>query len=272
MWLTRKLPMPESGVSHTRLLSLGVVLLLLVGYAVEIVLIGVAFFPGVFLCHLLWMHTTAVSSWARILWICVAGVAAYFLYGVTLMLLVGLLRSLLRLNLQEEAYPLLSVGAAKWAVTIALKSPVSITFLGFLLLTPFVASFYRLMGAKIGRDVQINSKSCADPSLLEIGDQSVIGGHATILGHLFEGGRLILKRVRIGKRVVVGLNAIILPGADVGDGAVIAAGAVVPKDTRIAPGSVYLGVPGKQQRPLRSAKPRTSPGSPPCPDTVESWR
>ncbi len=264
--------MPRSVARQTRLLSIGLAALALIGYAGEIPLLGAAIFPGAWLCHLLWVHTAAAPMWARILWVCMAGSASYFLYGVILILLVGLLRGLLRLNLREGAYPLVSLDAIKWAISTALKSPVSITFLSVLLLTPFAALFYRLMGAKIGREVQINSKSCADPSLLEIGDRSVIGGHATIVGHLFEEGRLILKRVRIGQRVVVGLNAIILPGVDVGDGAVIAAGAVVPKDTRIAPGSVYLGAPSEPRRPSRSAGSRARPLCAPCPDTVESWR
>ena len=251
--------MPRPTVSQTRLLGVGLASLALMGCAADSVLIGAAVFPGAWLCQLLWVHTATAPGWARLLWVCMAGAASYFLYGVILILLVGLLRRLLRLDLREGAYPLLSLEAVKWAMSTALKSPVSITFLSVLLLTPFAAVFYRVMGARIGRGVQINSTSCADPSLLEIGDHAVIGGHATIVGHLFEEGRLILKRVRIGQRVVVGLNAIILPGADVGDGATIAAGAVVPKDTRIAPGSVYLGVslrwPGRATASRLAARP-----------------
>jgi acetyltransferase-like isoleucine patch superfamily enzyme len=264
--------MPRPTVTQTRLLSVGLASLALIGYAAETVLLGVAIFPGVWLCHWLWALTTAAPMWARILWISMAGAAAYFLYGVVLILLVGLLHSVLRLNLREGAYPLISLQAIKWAMSTALKSPVSITFLNVLLLTPFAAIFYRLMGAKIGRGVQINAKSCADPSLLEIGDQSVIGGHATIVGHLFEEGRLILKRVRIGKRVVVGLNAIILPGAEIGDGASIAAGAVVPKDTRIAPRSVYLGATVDGHDTPKHPGSRHGHSSVPPPEGIESWR
>jgi acetyltransferase-like isoleucine patch superfamily enzyme len=253
-------------------LSLGLGSLALLGYAAEVALVGVAVFPGVFLCHLLWLHTAGAPLWARILWASMAAVAAYFLYGALLILLAGLLQRLLRLNLREGAHPLLSLEAAKWAVSIALKSPVSITFLNVLLLTPFAAVFYRLMGAKIGRGVQINTKSCADPSLLEIGDQSVIGGHATIVGHVFEEGRLLLKRVRIGKGVVVGINAVILPGADVGDGAMIGAGAVVPKDARVAPGSVYRGAAAAGHEAPRVPVLQEHGAVVPPPDGVESWR
>ena len=143
--------------------------------------------------------------------------------------------------MKEAEYPIASLGAAKWFLINALQTLVSITFTDCILLTPFASLFYRLMGAKLGRNVQINSKFCADISLLEIGDGSVIGGHATVIGHSFERDKLILKNVRIGRHVVVGLNAVILPGVEIGDGAIIAAGAVVPKNTRIASKAVYLG-------------------------------
>ncbi|MBI3996175.1 MAG: hypothetical protein HY352_00805 [Candidatus Omnitrophica bacterium] len=177
------------------------------------------------------------------LWLCVAAAAGLFIYGFTLMGMMGLLRILLRVRVSEGEFPLLSLGAAKWGLSMALKSPVSHTFMNIIVLTPFMVFFLRLMGARVGRGVHINSKSCADPLLLEIGDGSVIGGHATIIGHTFERGKLILKKVTIGQHVVVGLNAVILPGAVIGDGAVIAAGAIVPKDTIVAPGAIYKGIP-----------------------------
>lgn len=266
------LSMSRPAKGQTTLHTLGLGSLALLGYAVEAALLGAAIVPGVFLCRLLWLHTAASPLWARVLWICMVGAASYFLYGFTLILLVGLLRSILRLNLHEGSYPLVSAEAAKWALNTALKSPVSITFLNVLLPSPFAACFLRVMGARIGRGVRINSTSCADPSLLEIGDRSVIGGHATIVGHLVEEGRLMLKRVRIGRDVVVGLNAIILPGAEIADGAVIAAGAIVPKEGHIAPGSVYLGAPLNRQAHARHPMPGRRRVCAPAPEVVESWR
>jgi acetyltransferase-like isoleucine patch superfamily enzyme len=97
------------------------------------------------------------------------------------------------------------------------------------------------MGARLGLNVQINSKFCADLSLLEIGDGAVIGGHATVIAHSFESHGLILKRVRIGHQAIIGLNAIVLPGARIGERAVIGAGVFVPKDTVVPSGTAYLG-------------------------------
>lgn len=225
------------------LLAMGMALGTLILCALDIVVLGLAIFPSALWCYAIWTSTIDLGSWQRLLAMCFAVAAAYFLYGLALMAIVGALRVLLRLNLREGEYPLVSLGAVKWALAIALKAPVSITFMNFILMTPLAPLFYRLMGAKIGRNVHINSKSCADPSLLEVGDRSVIGGHATIAGHSVEQGKLLLRKVRIGRDVVVGLNAVLLPGVKVGDGATIAAGVVVPKDTLIAPGTKYLGIP-----------------------------
>lgn len=210
-------------------------------FALEAFVVGVACYPAAMSWYAVWVHTASFDPTVRILWLCVAAAAGVFIYGFTLMGMMGLLRILLRVRVSEGEFPLLSLEAAMWGLSMALKSPVSHTFMDFIVLTPFIVFFLRLMGAKVGRGVHINSKSCADPLLLEIGDGSVVGGHATIIGHTFERGKLILKKVTIGRHVVVGLNAVILPGAVIGDGAIIAAGAVVPKNTTVAPGTVYTG-------------------------------
>ena len=116
---------------------------------------------------------------------------------------------------------------------------VKVIFLDLILLTPYCAIFYRMMGAKIGHNVLINSKNVADLSLLEIGDNSAIGGSATIIAHSFEKGGLKLKKVIIGKNVIIGLNSVIFPGVEIGDNAMIAAGAIVPKGTKVEANSVY---------------------------------
>ncbi len=217
-------------------------------YALGVLILGLAIFPGALLIYFVFIQTAGDAIASRVLMLCFSLVTAYFLHGLVLIFLVGVFRILFRLKLREAEYPMASLGSAKWFITNALQTLVSITFMDFILLTPFASLFYRFMGAKLGKNVQINSKFCADLSLLEIGDGAVIGGHATVIGHLFEHNKLILKKVKIGRRAVVGLNSIIMPGAEIGDGALIAAGAVVPKDAKIAPGSVYFGIVS-QKRP-----------------------
>lgn len=215
----------------------------LILYCIGTVIIGLALFPGLLLCYHLWLGTASFAITQRILFLCFGIAAAYFIYGITLIVIVGILRFVLRLNLTEGDYPLFSWRTAQWAFVNSLYLVAAVTFMDFILLTPFASLFYRLMGARLGKNVQINSKYCADLSLLEIGDGAVIGGHATVICHSFERKRFILKKVKIGKNAIIGLNSVLLPGCEIGDGALIAAGAVLSRNTKVEPHDVYFGVP-----------------------------
>jgi len=86
----------------------------------------------------------------------------------------------------------------------------------------------------------------ADSNLIEIGDDTIIGGDVTLVAHAAERGELVTERVRIGKAVTVGLMAVILPGCDIGDRAVLAANAVLAKGTKVGPGEIWGGVPARK--------------------------
>ena len=210
-------------------------------YTVGAVVLGLALFPAMMLCRMVWQAGAGQAIWQQTLSVALAVGASYFIFGFSLMAVAAIFRFLLRLDLREGEYSMASFGALKWYITNAIQLLVWSLFGDFLLLTPFASLFYRLMGAKLGLNTQINSKYCADLSLMEIGDNAVIGGHATVIGHSFERGKLILKRVRIGRNAIVGLNAIVLPGVELGERAVIGAGVFVPKDTKIASGTTYVG-------------------------------
>ncbi|MBM3254262.1 MAG: hypothetical protein FJZ16_08420 [Candidatus Omnitrophica bacterium] len=220
-------------------------------YVFGIFIIGSAIFPSLSFMYFIWIHSVSYYPIPRLLLICFTLATAYFIYGFSLILILGLIRTVLRLNLKEGEYPIASVGMMRWMFINALYYLLSITFMDFILLTPLAAFAFRLMGAKVGKNVQINSKNCADLSLLEIGDNSVIGGHATVICHSFERNRLILRKVTIGKNVVIGLNSVILAGAEIGDGAFITAGAVLGKNKQVEPHSVYAGVPAESTKERR---------------------
>jgi acetyltransferase-like isoleucine patch superfamily enzyme len=128
---------------------------------------------------------------------------------------------------------------------------VNFTFIDFILLTPFANLLFRLLGAKLGRNVQFNSRHVYDATLIEIGDNTVVGGGAIILGHIVERGKLKLKKVKIGKNVTIGSHSTIMPGCEIGDGAVIGASAVLLKDTKVDARDVWFGIPAESIRHKR---------------------
>lgn len=113
--------------------------------------------------------------------------------------------------------------------------------------------FYRLTGAKIGRNVSIGLAVVFDifyPHLITIGDNTTIGYNSVILCHDFRTREAFTGPVHIGRNVLVGANSTILPGVVIGDGAQVAAMSLVNKD--IPPGVFAGGVP---VRVLRSVSP-----------------
>lgn len=128
------------------------------------------------------------------------------------------------------------------------------TFIDFILLTPFANLLFRLLGAKLGKNVQFNSKFVFDATLLEIGDNTVVGGGAIIIGHIVERGILKLKKVKIGRNVTIGSHSTIMPGCEIGDHAIIGASAVLLKDTKVASREIWFGIPAEAVRKRHSAE------------------
>jgi non-ribosomal peptide synthetase-like protein len=228
-------------------------------------LLGLAAWPGVALWLAVAARLEPASPW-RLPALCVAGAAGYFVSGLALLVIVPAARWLTFAGgTPVGRFPYLSLGAWRWASYNALTLLVRFTFVNWIRLTPFLPLYHRLMGARIGARVQINTAVIADQNLITIGDDTVIGGDVTLVAHSAERGRLVAAPVVIGRQVTVGLMAVIMPGCTIGDGAVIAAGAVLSKHARVGPGEVWAGVPARRVGRLRrpGATSRPPPGSRP---------
>ncbi len=71
-----------------------------------------------------------------------------------------------------------------------------------------------------------------------VGDWVTVGHHVTLHGCVVE------------DRCLIGMGAIILNGAKIGAGSIIAAGTLIPEKTEVAPGSLWMGSPGKFRKTL----------------------
>ena len=166
---------------------------------------------------------------------------SYFIFGIVLMFLTTFIVRLFRIRLKPGVYKIGSKESFIWLLNAGFISLVRFIFL------PFTRSniniyFYKLLGAKIGKGVIINTTCVYDPHLLEIGDNSVIGGDVALIGHSAEGDKLVIGPVKIGKNVSVGQYTTILPGAVIEDGTIIGAMSLVPKNKHVKKG-VWGGVP-----------------------------
>lgn len=230
------------------LMTVGQLIFSLFMYAMGAIFFGAAMVPGLALVIKTWNWSALFDLLPRLFFVGTSIALGYFLFGLTLILLVGLFRTLFNLKLKEGSYTLFSPEALKWAFMGSLYLMINYTFIDFILLTPFANLLFRLLGAKLGKNVQFNSKFVYDATLLEIGDNTVVGGGAIIIGHLVERGKLKLKKVKIGKNVTIGSHCTIMPGCEIGDNAIIGASAVLLKDTKVEARDVWFGIPAESLR------------------------
>ena len=235
-------------------------------YFMGCVFFGAAMVPGLAILWNVWHTTVDTPLLPRFFYLGFSLALGYFLFGLALIALVGGFRTLFRIRLKEGTHEMFSPEAMKWAFISSLYLMIHYTFIDFILLTPFANLLFRLLGAKLGKNVQFNSKYVFDASLLEIGDNSVIGGGAIINGHIVERGKLILRKVKIGSNVLIGSHATVMPGCEIGDKAIISAGAILQKDSKVEAHDIWFGMPAesmreKKRKEIEERRQQTSPES-----------
>lgn len=154
----------------------------------------------------------------------------YFTYGVTLVFIIPAANFLMPFRVKPSRGPFYSLPAIPWFFHNALTYMVRYTFLEFLTPSPLNVLFYRMMGAKIGKGVVINTTNISDPGLLTLGDFVTVGGSATIFSHYGQKGYLIVAPTVIGDYTNVGLKASIMGGVTIGKNVTIKPhSAILPK-------------------------------------------
>ena len=204
-------------------------------YLVGILAMGISATPGLYLFF--WIKEVTVH-WLPVFHYTAMGtavVAAYFIYGLTLIFVVPFFNFILPFRIKPFRGNYFSLGVVPWYVHNALTYIVRYTFLEFITPTPLNTLFYRMMGMKMGKGVHINTTNISDPGLIEIGDYVTIGGSAHIIAHYGQKGFLVLSKVKIGNGVTIGMKATIMGAVEIGDGAMIGPHEVVLPKTKVPP-------------------------------------
>lgn len=237
----RKIP----GVVH--------LLTLLPFYTLCVTCIGLALSPGILIFRFVLHFSVHWGMIERSVALGITAAVAYLAYGLSLILIIPAMNFLLRAKLRHWRGNYYSSASVKWYIHNGLTYIVRFTFLEFITPTPLNVLFFRMMGMRIGRGVQINSSHISDPSLISIGDRATIGGSAVIVGHYGVGGFLVLSPVKIGEGATIGLRAIIMGGTQIGDHAKILPNSVVLPKTSIPAGETWGGVPAQKIETRKAA-------------------
>ena len=109
--------------------------------------------------------------------------------------------------------------------------------------TPFLNTWLRSLGARIGRGVWCETYWLPETDLVELGDGCVLNRGVVVQTHLFHDRLMRMDGIRVGARATVGPHSIVLLGAAIGDAAVVGPSSLVMRGEAIPADSRWLGNP-----------------------------
>ena len=228
------------------------ILLALIIYAVYASVLGVALVPSIALVRfaargLSFASGADLGVRGLFLWGLALGAAVY-LYFIWVAVWMATLIRLISLGMKPGVYPKASLTTLRWLIhsgihTIAVKS-----ILPYIPVSYFSNLYFRIMGAKIGKNVYINTNLLSDAYLMTLEDGVILGGGSELTCHMMERENLILSRIRIGRDSLIGTGAFISPGVDIGERCTVGARCYLRRGAKVADGTVLTVVAGLPMR------------------------
>jgi non-ribosomal peptide synthetase-like protein len=187
------------------------------------------------------MPLASDGLWTEVIYyLSIAGLA----YGIGTFLFVAMLKWLLVFRYKKCSVPMWTPFV--WfseAVTNLYEGIAVPNFMRYLRGTPWLPLALRLLGAKIGRGVYLDTTDITEFDCVSIGDYSELNALACPQTHLFEDRIMKVDVVTIGRRVYMGPRSCVLYSAVIGDNAKLGALTLVMKGEVIPPASAWRGCP-----------------------------
>lgn len=215
--------------------------------------LGLSLFPMIAFFYWVWKTMGIYAVWLKLLAFSFSIAFGYFIFGTALIFTCMAVKNIFGFKIKPGLFHIHSTDSLQWMGYNSLILIANSAFLDVLRLSPFQTLFYRAMGARVGNGVNINTGGLADLSMLEIGDNVLIGGGVALICHASERGFLRLAPTKIGNNVSIGLGSVIMPDCQIGDGASIAPCSYLPKGTQIPPKGIWGGNPVQDLRAQRRA-------------------
>lgn len=112
--------------------------------------------------------------------------------------------------------------------------------------TPFICWYFRLLGARIGRRVYMETTDLSEFDLAQIGDEAALNADCTVQTHLFEDRVMKMSTVSIGPRCSVGAGSLVLYDTRMEEGAALGDLSLLMKGETLPAGTKWEGVPARR--------------------------
>jgi non-ribosomal peptide synthetase-like protein len=176
------------------------------------------------------------SAWKSAAWAAASGIAALpillFLAVCAKWLLLGRIRA--------GRHALWGGYYLRWWFVQTLVDSLPLTRLGG---TPWLPLVYRMLGARIGKNVHLATDHLAAFDLISIGEGASVDEGASLLGYTVECGELVIGPVSVGRRCFVGARTVLCRNAVMEDGARLEDLSLLPSGARVPAGETWAGSP-----------------------------
>ncbi|MDH0031691.1 MULTISPECIES: delta-poly-L-ornithine synthetase PosA [unclassified Acinetobacter] len=174
----------------------------------------------------------------------------YFLLAIPasamMMVMTAVISSIVRKvalpNLKTGTYPVHGgVYYRKWFAAQILET--SLQTLHGLFATVYAPTWFRMLGAKVGKNTEISTATGVIPEMLSLGDESFIADAVMLGDEEIKGGWMTLKSTQIGHRSFVGNSAYIADGTVLPDNVLIGVQSKTPDNREMYSGQTWFGSP-----------------------------
>jgi len=220
-------------------------------FACGVLLIAILFFMPVFPSFVLidWFDETESMPWLigddittqLLRYLLLAFPASAVLVVCTALISAGIRWSVLP-RLKPGSWPVHSnTYCGKWLVSQIQES--SLNVLHGIYATVYAPFWYRLLGAKVGRDAEISTALGVVPDMLTLGDETFIADAVLLGDEEIDGGWMTMKPTVVSHRSFVGNGAYIPDGTTLPENVLIGVHSRAPANERMRTGDTWLGTP-----------------------------
>ncbi len=244
-------------------------------FVLGVVLISTLFFLPVFPVFIV---IDRFEEWMALSWLQGDAVPVqlvrYFVLAIpasaALIVLTALLSAVIRWTIQPRLapgrWPVHSrVYCGKWLVNQIQES--SLQVLHGVYATVFSPWWYRLLGAKVGKEAEISTALGVVPDMLTLGDETFIADAVLLGDEEIDGGWMTLQPTVVSRRSFVGNCAYVPDGTTIPENVLIGVLSRVPGDGVMKSGDTWLGTP-----PIHLPARETVSGHPEALTFRPSWR
>jgi non-ribosomal peptide synthetase-like protein len=214
-------------------------------------LVATLFFMPVFPSFVLidWFDERELMPWLQGEQITVQ-LARYFVLAFPASAVLIVLTALVSAGIRWGAMPRLKPGRSavhsntycqKWLVSHIQES--SLNVLHGIYATVFAPFWYRLLGAKVGRDAEISTALGVVPDMLTLGDETFIADAVMLGDEQIDGGWMTMQPTVVSHRSFVGNGSYIPDGTILPERVLVGVHTHAPENGRMQSGDTWLGSP-----------------------------